>query len=733
MSRNIRIILVGASSSLPEFYQDSDGRISFDLREGTNIAITKQIDEATEIGKIRQDTVKSFEIPLTKKNRAIIGGLGNPQAFNVLHNVPFQVEIRVGDYVLPERFARVVAMSDKSGFELEVLGDLAGWIKPISDQKLQDIDLGTFEFTEANITSAQINDSEYSDGGTIVNFPLCNYGAWPLSDKVQLEDFRPWFSLLGLLKEAFCQEGWKFVCPVLETSFGRRLWLYLLKPNFRESSVSLSNREFQASLSSDLDILNVIGCIPFDDDSTFPNSDPGNNYNTANGIYQSQVVADFFFEGEVTVVNPGTPFFELAWLRVDQFGNATEFKREQFQFPNAGTFPVAFSVADVELFSTDEFCLQITSLGLGTTTFNLDAGSKIWNQVKSATYERGDTLILNQLFSEDYRTIDLLKGVVHLFNLKPETNVKTKTVSFYPENGAQDFFLEGNQEAFFFPNTKSKDWTDKIQCNSLQEQLAQKDLTNEYLFAFKETTDKGNELLKRELPLHSELIGQTQGDFQEGRTENRNPFFEPTRNAIDRTIAFPLANPRAPFMPHLWDSEPEQGEFLPEKQSTNIKPRICLSYGYGFVAVSGPVAGQPNPTFGQYTNEDGAIQNEYLLFGQVLPVGVSVITSPSTQNEMIVYGSDIRPDLVGNYEHFYQETLRTLYFGFPIEFLILLNLNDLTNFSNRDRIFFKYYSKVYGQLSLFARVVKITDFLINRKLTTPVQLLPKTNFFNLCE
>jgi hypothetical protein len=732
MSKNIRIVLVGAPDSLPSFYKDTDGLFSFDLRQGTNVAITKQIDEATEVGKIRQDTVKNFDIPATKKNRAIIGQLGNPQAFNTLHNIPFQVKIIVGDYILPEQFARVVGMSDKGGFELEISGDSFGWIKPISNQKLSDIELGTFDFTEANITSAQANDFEYTDGGLIVNFPLVNYGAWPLGDKVQLEDFRFWFNVLGLLQEGFCQIGWKFVCPILETSYGRRLWTYLLKENFRESSVSLTGLEFMAERSTPLDILNKIGCLPFDDDFTPPNGDPGNNYNPITGIYQAQVVADFFFEGSVTVVGTGVATIILQWIKTDQFGNTTVFKIEDFRFQNAGTFPIASNVSDVELFSTDQFCLLIISLAQ-TTSFDLDTGSKIWNEVKSADFERGDTIILNQLFAENYRTMDLLKGVVHLFNLKPETNNATKTVSFYPENGANDFFFEGTQEAFFLPNSEAKDWTDKIQCESLIEDLQRKELKEEYLFAFAKSTDEGNALLLRDLPLHSELIQQPQGDFEEGRTENFNPFFEPTRNAIDRTIAFPLTNPTAPYMPHIWDSEPNEGELLPEKPSTNIKPRICLAYGYGFVALTSTAAGQVNPTFGQYTNEDGTIQNEYLLFSQVLPDGIAVVAATTTEDEMIVYGSDIRTDLVGNYEHFYEETLRTLYFGFPIEFLILLNLNDLVNFSNRDRIFFRYYSKVYGDLSLFARVVKITDFLINRNLTTPIQLLPKTNFFNLCQ
>ena len=731
MSRNVRIKLKNPSSRIPDFYKDSDGGISFDLNDGTDIAITKQIDDATNIGSIRQDTVKNFDIPKTKKNRAIIGSLGNPQAFNVLHNVAFQVEIVVGNYVLPERFARIVNVADRQGFELEVTGENFGWIKPISDQKLQDIELGTFDFTIANVESAQEFDFEYVDGGTIVNFPLANYGKWPLEDRVQLEDFRPWFNVLGILQEAFCQVGWKFRCSILETSYGRRLWSYLLKEDFRDSSVSLVDKEFQAELTTNLNILNAIGCVVFDDDFTPPNGDPGTNYDATTGIYQAQVVADFFFEANLTVVSAGQPFTIFAILKIDQFGNSVRLGEQTFSPPfGTGTFPVSIQATNVEVFSTDQVCLHITSLALGTTSYTLDSGARFWNQVKSATYQAGDTLILNQLFGENYRTIDFLKGIVHLFNLKPDTNVSTKTVTFYPENGAIDFYDEGDQEAFFLPNTESKNWTDKIVCESLVEELGQKDLKNEYLFAFKETNDDGNKLLYRDLPLHSELIGQTQGDFEQGRTENFNPFFEPTRNAIDRSVAPLNPNPRAPYMPHLWDSEPEQNEALP-KQAFKINPRICLAYGYDFVAVSADAAGQVNPTFGQYLKDDGTIQNEVLLFSQVLPTGISVV-GESTEDEMVVYGSDIRTDLQGNYNYLYEETLRTLYFGFPIEFLILLTLNDLINFSNRDRIFFKYYSEIYGELSLFARVVKIEDFLINRKLSTPIQLLPKPKFYTLC-
>ena len=731
MSRNIRIVLTEPSEAIPDFYKDSDGLISFDLFEGTDVAITQQIDEATEIGSIRQDTVKNFEIPATNKNRALIGPLGNPQAFNVFHSVAYPVQILVGDYLLPERFARLVGMSDAGGFEIEVTGDLSGWIKPLTDLKLSDLDLGTFDFTEANVESLQEFDFEYLDGGSLINFPLVNYGAWPLGNKVAVEDFRVWFSALGILQETFCSIGWTFICPILETSFGRRLWCYLLKENFRESSVSLADKGFQAELTSDLDIKSAIGCVPFDDDFTAPNADPGGNYTPATGTYQAQVTADFFFTGQIEVVSAGSPGVIFSWFKIDQFGNTVTLKTQEFGYPNDGTFDVELSVANVNVASTDQICLQVIGVAFNTTTFNLKAGSKIWNVVRSATYSRGDTLILADLFNENYTALDFLKGIIHLFNLKPETDPILKTVSFYPETGAKDYFDEGDQEAFFFPNTKAKDWTDKLQCRSLVEDLSAKDLTNEYLLAFKETNDPGVQLLKLDLPLHSELITQTEGNFREGRTENRNPFFEPTRNDLDPTIAFPIATTPIPYIPFVWDSAPEEGEFLPTDQATSIGPRIILAYGYDSVGLSEEASGSPNPKFGQYQKDDGTIVNEYLLSGQVLIEGVDVIPSTGTADEMIVYGSRIRTDIEGNSFYLYTETIRTFYFAFPVEFLFLLTLNDLINFSNRDRIFFKYFSEIYGELTLYSRVVKITDFLINRELTTPVQLLPRVNFFDI--
>jgi hypothetical protein len=738
MSKNLRITLAEPSGAIPAFYADDDGLFSFDLFQGTDVAITRQVDEATEIGSIRQDTVRNFEIPATKKNRALIGPLGNPQAFGTIHFNPFPVQIFVGDYRLPERFARLVNANDRGGFEIEVTGDQFGWIKPITDLKFSSLDLGTFDFTEANVENQQEFHFAFADGDDLVNFPLVNYGAWPLEDRVALEDFRPWFNALGLLQAAFCSIGWTFRCPILETDYGRRVWTYILKKDFRSASVVLAGKAFQAELTADLDLKSAIGCLPFDDDFTPPNADPGGNYDPVTGAYSTQSTADYFFSGSMTIVSAGDNGLILAWLKIDQFGNTVRIKEEVFNFQVDGTFPIELNVANVELNSTDSICLHVTSFAFNTTTYQLDAGATIRNIVTAAPYSRGDTLILSSLVNEEMRAIDYLKGIIHLFNLKPDTNSTLKTVTFYPENGAEDFYFEGDQEAFFFPNEKSKDWTDKIQCRSLLEDLEGKDLTNEYLLAFKETTDPGVEKLNLDLPLHSELIENVSGvtDFKKGRTENRNPFFEPTRNDIDRQIGVPFTNVTTlPYIPFIWDKEPDEGEFVPDEQADNIKPRIVLFYGYEFVGLTSTAAGAVNPAFAFYRKEDGTTKQEYLLAGQILKTGVSLNAFPNASDEALVYGTDlIRPDLLGNYEYLYQETIRNFYFAFPIEFLILLTLNDLINFSNRDRIFFRYFSEIYGDLSLFARVVKIEDFLINRELTTPVQFLPAAKFFDtICD
>ena len=728
---NIKIIVSSPPPTIPSEFQDSDGTFSFDLFEDTDFAVTKQIDEATEVGSIRQDTVQNIQIPITRKNRILLDNLGNVQAFNKLHAAPFSVKVIVGDIVLPERSARLVSASDESGFELEISGDLFGWIKPLQDLYLKDVDFGTFDFTEANVFFAQEFEFIYQDGGTIVNFPLCNYGKFPLGNKVQVEDFRPWFSVLGILQAIFCFIGWKFRAPILESeTYGRRLWAYLLKPNFRDASIDLTNASFIASLSADLDVRSAIGKVVFDDDTTPPNTNPGGYYDATTGFYEKQSVGDYFFSGQLRVQTAGAPSFSVFWVKVDPFNNETIYAQRNYGFTQNGIYDVELNAYNVTLYAGEKIALTIQGIAFNTAKFDLLAGSRIWNVIKSATYSRGDTLILSSLFGENYKAIDLLKGVVHLFNLKPETDAATKTVWFYPENGARDFYADGNIEAYFRTNAAALDWTDKIQCESLSEQIPTNELTKEYEIGFKETTDPGIERLYLAEEMFAKVL-QFEEDFKEGRTENRNPFFEPTRNDFDTSIGGEFDS--QPWIPFLWDSEPEQGELLPEEPSVNIAPRICLAYGYYTELIdSTAIPSLPGVIFGYYRREDGLIESKVLVFSQAILPGVSLITSTYEEDLAVVYDPQpVRSDIFGNYEYLYKETIRTLYFSIPIDLLVRFRLSDFAKFTHRDKVFFRYFSRAFGELSVFCRVVKIEDYIVNKDLTTPIQFLPSANYFDL--
>jgi hypothetical protein len=749
-NRKIKIRLSSPENWFPEHLKSADGSFCFDINKDTVVAITKQIDSVSDPGKLKQNTVRNFSLPTTKKNVAFFGEIGNPNVVNFNHYQPIFVNIIIDSYVLPEQKFNIKSITEKNT-EVEALGDQADWVDKLAVQKLINIPMGiTPAYDWDFILDLHQNHYSYQDGELPIFVPFVNYGKRKQKDRVSVEDLRIWHSLLYILKYSFCKAGWTFNCPMLETEQGRRLWIYILSEDYA-SKIAQINTGFNAILTLDFQIpLAVIGgaTIPvvFQNDSVSPGYDNGNFYNNVTGEYQGQgTTADYFvklrIEGVGTSVdNTGAVLFSLT--KEISGGLFTQFQDLDSKFITdlpTGIHDISLEALNVQLNINEKLYVTIYHAKFPGAVKQFE--SKFYSIPSAATISEGDFVDAAEIIDPSYYALDCFKGAAHLFNWKVETDSDLKIVSCYPEDKAA-WYDEGSQEGFFKSNSEAVDWSKKVVCKSLQENINVTQKRN-ILLEFKEDSDdfKANNT-GFEYPLFSKNI-----DFGElyksGTDKFPNPFFSPTMSDFDLDVrwiwsgsTFPDS---VPYMPQIWSAN-KDGAALPE-QAVKIAPRILMTHQYMRVRVpNSDINGLP--TSMDIKASDANFPDGYrnLAFyapaSQIFPKDFVSFTPFGIRldDKAIVYGSDqINETVPDNHELFYKKNLIRYYKNIPIEFLIKLTFLDFVNFSHRQKIHIVYDSLKYGKLNFFSRVVAINDFVLNKNIPTPVLLMPdEANFSTDC-
>lgn len=726
----ITILILQQPSYVPSFYLDNEDRLFLDLFADTEVELTSKFGQ--DIGSITSDAVLEIDIPATKKNRFVFDSLGFVNGFNVNHSRKSKIEISNGGLTISDRTIQITGVNE-TAYTVLISGKVNAWIDDIKNKKIAEVDLGAYEFTVANITDTWQNNAAYKDNGSIVFLPLVNYGRWNNEGSVTYEELRPFLSPLGILQKAFCEAGFKFRCPLLETNRGRRRWCYLLKPNYADQATDLQASSFRASNTAPIDINGLFGPLVFDDDFTPPNFDTGNNYDNTTGRYRNDgVTCDFTFIGRVDYFHSTGANLNVAfqWRKRNTItGQSTDLNIITIDLVVNGTTAVQFSALDVELTAGDEVDLLVfPSISSGTTTMQINTGSYIFNLVKKAKLGLGDNILLQNIVDTRYTVYNFLKGIVHLYNLKTFTDEISKTVWFLPEDQAN--WYGDALEGYFKEN--NIDWTAKVNQRSYTAEI-EKELSRTFRLGFKESTDNYINSLSLDNELYTKELDQGD-DFEVGITEDRNPFFEPTFNALDTSIGVNVAGvgQSGAYIPFMWDADLKENNTRPEP-AQNIAPRIIIVKPYGQVGLQPDITGLPGTFIASRwfltdtqagTTTEQTLQN---LSFQVCSIDV-LYADPAVSpvldivDEGLAYDISVyRPDLEGGYEIFYQDSIDRLYFALTFELTLYLQDLDISKFSHRDLIYLNYLSR-FGNLVGYFRVLEYRGYTLNQNQLTRVSL-----------
>ncbi len=262
----------------------------------------------------------------------------------------------------------------------------------------------------------------------------------PLS--VNMDDLRPWFFPLPIIRKMFCDIGFTLVSPILESDYGRRLLTYILDPNLHEDNsrkfrirqplatgtADIGDRPktiFQFNERGVFDIkINIAGYF----EEVFSTKTAGDTTeDTIAGIYA------WVFEGEEpiqyvgsNIVYNGTigPYIETieATEVIIKIG-------QSLRVWTAGKNSFLTIFDSIEEVPDIEFACNASPEVKFTEFFATRSAKFFWSDYGKNELGNNNVLIsATSIIDRELTNLEYLKSIAHILNLKFYTDINTKKV-----------------------------------------------------------------------------------------------------------------------------------------------------------------------------------------------------------------------------------------------------------------------------------------------------------------
>ncbi len=566
--------------------------IFLDIDEDFNVSLSKEIQKLTNINQITLETVVDTSIPATQKNLALLGISIDP---NVIDNTytDHDIDLEIGPASLPHDKLRIVEYSaEDNRIEVQILPSESHWIEKIKTLTLDQLDFGEFTFNEDDLVTNWTDDNLYNDGDPGYYFGHVFYGAYAKKQlgKIILTpaDFRPLVHALKTMQLAFCEAGWKFSCPILETTTGRKIVTYVNSENFASTEDDLKRIKFKAITDGTfrfqhkgigLDYL----CTKLANSGgnwvkvkfNIEVEDPGGNYDPATGIFERAGIFDIYANLTIDyLINKASIFGAgsgIGFRLVHEYTDGTKIVLDEYDTgftkdPLAEFgFELNFAGTGILVNPGEKIYVEYYNTGPKVAVLNIHNASNFYNEPRKRIIQTGDTIDIGANLRHD-SCLDYLKGLCHLFQLMIYTDWSSNTVHFLTPFDV-DFF--GDSVSGYF-NSSLNDLKPKMIERSEKYNQIEKVLKNRR-YSFKKSTDaKIKSFEWNEYEPYSRFIDK--GFDQKVSDQNEvfeNPYFEPTFSA-DTGAEIRGGILEAPFMVDNLNGE----------ISYNIAPRILLASGF---------------------------------------------------------------------------------------------------------------------------------------------------------
>ena len=722
-------------------------QVQLDLAEDLRLPMTREVERLTEGGKIMRDGALRISLPQSSTNDAVFVDYSTPLTVDKEEDY-ISVSVFVDGIPMPYSRLYVVGKVDKlNQWEVELDHGENHWSEAAGNKRINTIDFGNFDFTYANVL-ASWQQPEYSGdytpeaGGAnkAYYWPVVDYGGWvdrsepnqntnePLK-MVALEDLRPFVNLTYALKRGFEEIGWKLGGEVLNTRWSRRLWCYLLKPEYYLGVGADGNkygkfcriigRSHQADLQIDTLSSSPQKFIYFQDVEFAGSSSAlllhagGPNKWLCGVKNELPFKAKFRLSIKCDIQTVATPVLpRLLTFNVQEVVGA-----QNNQFSGvilSDDVSISVSPSSTTFLSADfEFDLEAGQKAaihwaseFAADAFIIKKGLYFRCESANRSFVRGDAVNVRTALREDISLLDLLKSYLHIINGVVNTDYIKRSIDVYPLRSSSVY---GERvEGFVDDISEAVDVSQRIVDGSFAIKYKRTEMKRYSLLAFSNSSDAYIGLFPRSNPPHSFKLLNSE-DLVDEVEEIRNALFEPTlegQSAYLKVQQYKFVNnpnteyaPK-PYLPRLWDND--DGE-----RSFDIGPRIVFAFGYVKQKNPRPLSQNLADVYASIFFDDAVASTS--TFGYATQLNTwPVDPLPALEGSVVFDGA--RPSL---FAMFYAQHFKDRLSGAHVELLQFIDAREFRFFDFRKRYVFSYAGR---QINAFA--VQLRDF--QPPLPTPV-------------
>ena len=527
---------------------------------------------------------RSVDLPSTGTNDALFedwyaAGTDNTQTAAILKPFVFEdggINILAGQCELQSG----VLMSDRYRFKartykVDLYGNNADWTLRLKDVFLRDLPFTDTVYDSANVLLGWVANYDLGD---YYGFTLIKWKEWNTPGEVGKDEFTPFLFIRSIIDRAFDLIGYTIESDFLNSDVFKRLILPL--PMIARYPEQFSADYINVSLEEPGTIVPSIS-----NTYVFPNySQPnlGTPYNTATGFYVVPFTGyyEFSISGTVTSAS-GTWSAALglclnsAFFYIDNqaiyFGS--------FISPTSGNKTSALTY-NVQYLQAGDTISLLHSFG-GTDPTNVYAFSV--NIRGEAEFGFGSILAFQYLV-KDWKFLDLIKGLKHMFNLRFEANPQAQTIRIepadpylYQQYAEPSTVTKEVREGFY--QVPASDNTQSLDLEREAELFNNTDVPQIVVFDYKtngiteETRENNNPI-----GIYGAEYTLPQERFNDSTEDNENPFFAKTIHTNDSSVqgttaSFSLQIPL--IYPTNYELDPTATE-----ANTDIEPRILYFVGF---------------------------------------------------------------------------------------------------------------------------------------------------------
>lgn len=593
-----KIIVRGLAKNAREILGADEATL--DSTAGFSINLSKDVESLTDTNKIKTEGVLGFSLPFSYVNDIVFSDSANPLELD-RNRIFYNVIVLMGQHQIPFNRLRVTQRNPTTKeWELELTRSPDHWVDLATQMRVNEIDIDFVYFQKTLVSDswdAPAYVGDYSPGSNPVWWPLVDFGNWvdqtvkPQNTdserfkSVSTEDFRPFISLAYLLKRGFCQMGWTLDGVLIETEFIRRLWVYLLKPDFyigqgNGYKYGRAGRIIGRLHATEYALAPGTPKLYFDALDFAVGTTPLPFNGSLSGQWRLGIksvlpfLSKYRFVMKCNIRNdnatPITMVFHVAEISPTDTNN--NFETGEILSPDFFVEVDANSTkfAIVELEALINFDQKAAIVWGNPDFFNVFIESGLYFEVEpnNKSFTRFDYIDVPAAINPVYTFMELFKGYVHMVRGQVETDHETKTVYVHPKNTTDVWgevvpgFLKKQEPAIDIRNEIIHDSVKQIPVRNKLKRYTQ--------LSFADANDAYIESLNLVEPAHSRTI--LNGiDLPDEIDELPNPFFEPT---LDGQMRFIKQQGREllPRVPRMWDN-------MNDERSFEIGPRVLFAFG----------------------------------------------------------------------------------------------------------------------------------------------------------